>query len=433
MKNKIIAAILSVFCLSLISCEKTSSISYNKSKAEISSIREKSGEQPLTSAPAATSAVTSAVSEPATESQPSTEPVKLSGSKTVPVYEELTINEFLTEANIVVLNGSDPLDTSETGEKSVTVKYSAGGKEQEQTLTYVVEDTEAPIILNSGWNPYHRVGEDFDLNDYVGFADNYDSAPVLTYDGYIDPGTIGDYPLTAHVSDSSGNISDWDLTISVVSSVPSPPDDRERMDFSDFAYIYGALGRPGIDVSTWQGNIDWSAVRDAGCEFAIIRMGYSYDSIVMDDCFYANIEGARAAGIDLSVYFYTTANSEDEIREQAKWIADNLNGAELDLPVGFDWEEFGSFQKYGMNIKQINDLYAVFNDEMAKYGYDTMLYSSKNFLNNIWNDHSKSISPVWLAHYVEDTDYEGDYFIWQQSSCGRIPGIYGDVDMNIIY
>lgn len=433
MKNKIIAAILSVFCLSLISCKKTSSISDNKSKAEISSIREKSGEQPLTSAPAAASAVTSAVSEPATESQPSTEPVKLSGSKTVPVYEELTINEFLTEANIVVLNGSDPLDTSETGEKSVTVKYSAGGKEQKKTLTYVVEDTEAPIILNSGWNPYHRVGEDFDLNDYVGFADNYDSAPVLTYDGYIDPGTIGDYPLTAHVSDSSGNISDWDLTISVVSSVPSPPDDRERMDFSDFAYIYGALGRPGIDVSTWQGNIDWSAVRDAGCEFAIIRMGYSYDSIVMDDCFYANIEGARAAGIDLSVYFYTTANSEDEIREQAKWIADNLNGAELDLPVGFDWEEFGSFQKYGMNIKQINDLYAVFNDEMTKYGYDTMLYSSKNFLNNIWNDHSKSISPVWLAHYVEDTDYEGDYFIWQQSSCGRIPGIYGDVDMNIIY
>lgn len=111
MKNKIIAAILSVFCLSLISCEKTSSISDNKSKAEISSIREKSSEQPLTSAPAAASAVTSAVSEPATESQPSTEPVKLSGSKTVPVYEELTINEFLTEANIVVLNGSDLLQT----------------------------------------------------------------------------------------------------------------------------------------------------------------------------------------------------------------------------------------------------------------------------------------------------------------------------------
>lgn len=433
MKNKIIAAILSVFCLSLISCEKTSSISDNKSKAEISSIREKSGEQPLTSAPAAASAVTSAVSEPVTESQPSTEPVKLSGSKTVPVYEELTINEFLTEANVDILNGNDTLDTSEIGEKSVTIRYSSGGKEQEKKLSYVVEDTEAPVILNSGWNPYHVAGEEFDLNDYVGFADNYDSAPVLTYDGYIDPGTIGDYPLTAHVSDSSGNVSDFDVTISVVSSVPTPTDDRERVDFSDFAYIYGALGRPGIDVSTWQGNIDWAAVRDAGCEFAIIRMGYSYDNIVMDDCFYANIEGARAAGIDLSVYFYTTANSEDEIREQAKWIADNLNGAELDLPVAFDWEEFGSFQKYGMNIKQINDLYALFNEEMTKYGYDTMLYSSKNFLNNIWNDNSKSISPVWLAHYVEDTDYEGDYSIWQQSSCGRIPGIYGDVDMNIMF
>lgn len=432
MKNKIIAAILSVFSLSLISCEKTSSISDNSSKAEISSIREKSDEQPSTSA-SASSGVTSAVTEPVTESQPSTEPVKLSGTKNVPVYEELTINEFLTEANVDILNGNDTLDTSEIGEKSVTIRYSSGGKEQEKKLSYVVEDTEAPVILNSGWNPYHRAGETFDLNDYVGFADNYDSAPVLTYDGYIDPGTIGDYPLTAHVSDSSGNVSDFDVTISVVSSVPTPTDDRERVDFSDFAYIYGALGRPGIDVSTWQGNIDWAAVRDAGCEFAIIRMGYSYDNIVMDDCFYANIEGARAAGIDLSVYFYTTANSEEEIREHAKWIADNLNGAELDLPVAFDWEEFGSFQKYGMNIKQINDLYALFNEEMTKYGYDTMLYSSKNFLNNIWNDNSKSISPVWLAHYVEDTDYEGDYSIWQQSSCGRIPGIYGDVDMNIMF
>lgn len=432
MKNKIIAAILSVFSLSLISCEKTSSISDNSSKAEISSIREKSDEQPSTSA-SASSGVTSAVTEPVTESQPSTEPVKLSGTKNVPVYEELTINEFLTEANVDILNGNDTLDTSEIGEKSVTIRYSSRGKEQEKKLSYVVEDTEAPVILNSGWNPYHRAGETFDLNDYVGFADNYDSSPVLTYDGYIDPGTIGDYPLTAHVSDSSGNVSDFDVTISVVSSVPTPTDDRERVDFSDFAYIYGALGRPGIDVSTWQGNIDWAAVRDAGCEFAIIRMGYSYDNIVMDDCFYANIEGARAAGIDLSVYFYTTANSEEEIREQAKWIADNLNGAELDLPVAFDWEEFGSFQKYGMNIKQINDLYALFNEEMTKYGYDTMLYSSKNFLNNIWNDNSKSISPVWLAHYVEDTDYEGDYSIWQQSSCGRIPGIYGDVDMNIMF
>lgn len=433
MKNKMLAAILPVLCLTSISCEKTSSTSDSKSEAEISSARKNSGEQLSTVTSTTASDVTSDVSESVTETQPPTAPIKLSGAKTVPVYAELTINGFLTEADVAVLNGNEPLDTSETGEKSVTVRYSADGKEQEKTLTYLVEDTEAPVILNSGWNPYHHVGEAFDLNDYVGFADNYDSSPVLTYDGYINPDTVGDYPLTAYVSDSSGNAVSWDLTISVVSSVPTPPDDRERIDFSDFAYIYGNLGRPGIDVSTWQGNIDWSAVRDAGCEFAVIRMGYSYDNIVMDDCFYANIEGARSAGIDLSVYFYTTANSEDEIREQAKWIADNLNGAELDLPVGFDWEEFDSFQKYGMNIKQINDLYAVFADEMAEYGYDTMLYSSKNFLNNIWNEHSKSISPVWLAHYVEGTDYEGEYSIWQQSNCGRIPGIYGDVDLNIMF
>lgn len=432
MKNKMIAAILPVLCLTAVSCEKTPPASGSKSDFEISSARESSGGQTSAVTSAATANETAAT-EPVTETLPPAKSIKLSGLETVSVYEELNINGFLTESNVAVLNGDELLDTSETGEKSVTVRYTADGKEQEKKLTYLVEDTEAPVILNSGWNPYHRAGEAFDLNDYVGFADNYDSNPVLTYDGYIAPDTIGDYPLTAYATDSSGNVASWDVTISVVDSIPTPPDDRERMDFSDFAYIYGGLGLPGIDVSTWQGNIDWNAVRDAGCQFAIIRMGYSYDSIVMDDCFYANIEGARAAGIDISVYFYTTANSENEIREQAKWIADNLNGAELDLPVGFDWEEFGSFQKYGMSIKQINDLYSLFADEMAGYGYDTMLYSSKNFLNNIWNEHSKSISPVWLAHYVEETDYEGDHSIWQQSNCGRIPGISGDVDMNIMY
>lgn len=437
MKRKIIVSLLPVLCIAAVSCEKTSSTSDKKPESGISSVHETSDEKTTTVKSTNTTVTdikTTHPTETVTRSQNPTETLRLSGVETVPVYGEFSINSFITEANVVILNGDELLDTSETGKHSVTVKYSQGGDELEKKLTYMVEDTEAPVILNGGWNSYHRAGKEFDLNDYVGFADNYDSNPVLTYDGYIDPDTPGDYPLTACATDSSGNVTSWDLTISVVGSVPVPPDDRERVDFSDFAYIYGGDGiRLGIDVSTWQGEIDWEAVRNAGCQFAIIRIGYSYDSIVMDDRFYANIEGARAAGVDLSVYFYTTANTEDKIREQARWIADNLNGEAVDLPIGFDWEEFGSFQKYGMSIKQINDLYSLFAEEMAGYGYDTMLYSSKNFLNNVWNEHSKSISPVWLAHYVDGTDYEGDYSIWQQSSCGRIPGIYGDVDMNIMY
>lgn len=436
MKYKLSATILAVLCISAVSCGKNSSSEKNTVK-EISTasenITEPTSEVSTTITTTTTSTSTKTTTTVTTAPKP-TEPVILSGMDSVSVYEEISINSFLTEANVIILNGSELIDTSEIGEKSVTVKYSQNDTEGEKKLTYKVEDTEAPVILNSGWNPYHRIGTAFDLNNYVGFGDNYDSNPILTYDGYIDANTIGDYSLTAYVTDSSGNSTSFDVTISVVNSVPTPPDERQRVDFSDFASIYGGEGkRVGIDVSTWQGAIDWNAVRDAGCQFAVIRIGYSYGNIVMDDRFYANIEGARAAGIDLSVYFYTTANTEDEIKEQARWIAETLNGAEMNLPVGFDWEEFGGFQKYGMSIKEFNDLYALFHDEMAAYGYDTMLYSSKNFLNNVWNENSKTISPVWLAHYVEDTDYDGDYTFWQQSSCGRIAGIYGDVDMNIMY
>ena len=84
-----------------------------------------------------------------------------------------------------------------------------------------------------------------------------------------------------------------------------------------------------------------------------------------------------------------------------------------------------------MSIKDINDVYAAFADEVRKKGYTPMLYSSKNFLNNFWS--VKEDYPVWLAHYVDDTDYTGSYKMWQMSSHGTIPGIYAPVDLNILY
>ena len=86
-----------------------------------------------------------------------------------------------------------------------------------------------------------------------------------------------------------------------------------------------------------------------------------------------------------------------------------------------------------MSIKDLNDIYAAFADEMEKCGYSAMLYSSKNFLNNFWSERTKASHPVWLAHFVDETDYEGDYAIWQASAYGHIPGIVGDVDMDIQY
>lgn len=350
----------------------------------------------------------------------------------VEVYETVRLKDYITAPDIRLKNGSDWLDTSRTGTLEQTVEFTYNGESYSQTIRYQVKDTTPPLLLNGGYGTVIQTGKSFDLNKCVGFADNYDKKPRLTYTGTVDTSQPGKYPITATVTDSAGNQTSWDLTVTVADKLPTYTDDKPRLAFSDFADAYGGANkRLGIDVSKWQGTIDFEAVRDAGCEFVIMRMGHSRSGIEMDEYYRANMQAAKAAGLDVGVYFYTTANSEQAVRKEAQWIARNLDGAKLDFPVVFDWESFSNFQKYSMSIHDLNQLFEIFAEEMQEQGYSAMLYGSKNYLNNFWYPQKKH--PVWLAHYTDQTDYAGDYAIWQMSCRGRIPGIAGDVDLDIQY
>ena len=151
----------------------------------------------------------------------------------------------------------------------------------------------------------------------------------------------------------------------------------------------------------------------------------------MDEYYLRNIAAAKDAGLEVGVYLYTIANTEEEIRQNASWIAEQLDGMELDFPVAFDWERFGNFQQFGMSIRDLNELFLLFAEEMEGYGYSAMLYSSKTYLENFW--YVQQGYPVWLAHYTSETDYAGEYILWQRSCRGRIDGIDTDVDFNILY
>lgn len=353
---------------------------------------------------------------------------------TVEAGTDMTINEFITDRNVALKDGTAMLDTSNAGYFQVDVPYLYHGAEFTETLRYRVIDTTIPYVINPGWESYHKVETPFDLNQYIGFADNCDRYPVLTYEGEIDPDTVGSYPLAVTVTDSSGNYNTWTITVNVVEEVPKSVDTNPRVNYSDFISRYDSDNvRFGIDVSAWQGDIDFKAVRDAGCSFVIIRAGYYYSQIVPDDYFRQNLKNAAAAGLDVGVYFYTTDRNEDDVREHVRWITEQLDGQKLDLPIVFDWEAFAHFQQYGMSIHDLNGVYAAFADEVRKQGYQPMLYSSKIFLDTVWSEHTKASSPVWLAHYVDETTYTGEYAIWQASAYGRIPGIDGDVDMDIQY
>lgn len=387
-----------------------------------------------TSASTTSAAASTTVTTVTTAKPKPPENLVLKGKESVEVFEDITLGDFISEKNAELSEPEKKLDTSEVGEHEVTVKYKSGGGEFEKKLSYKVVDTTKPVLLNAGWSPVHIRGKAFDLNDYVGFADNFDRKPVLTYTGNVDPNTNGDYPLHATVTDSSGNSVSWDVTITVADYIPSAPDTNPRVQFADFMAKNGGEGRSfGIDVSTWQGNVDFNAVKEAGAEFVFIRIGYYYDHVVMDDYFRANLKNAKDAGLKVGLYFYTTDNTEESAREHARWIVEQLGDTDLELPVAFDWEEFGNFQQYGMSIHDLNEIYLAFADEIEKHGYKSMLYSSKNFLNNFWSESTKAANPVWLAHFVDETDYTGDYWIWQGSCFGRISGIAGDVDMNVMY
>lgn len=351
-------------------------------------------------------------------------------SDSLEVYSDVKVSEFIIDTNTEILNSDEILDTSGLGHENITVIFRYEDKTYEKIISYEVVDTTEPLVLNSGWNPYVQVGKPFDLNSIVGFADNYDRQPVLSYTGEVDTETVGNYPITVTVTDSSGNSTSWDMSVLVLNEIPVPEDNNPRVNFTDFIEYYNYENVSyGIDVSAWQTNVDYEAVKADGCEFVLMRIGYCYDEIQMDDYYLQNIENADNAGLDIGVYFYTTANTEEKAREQARWIVEQLDGRELDYPIAFDWEEWACFQEYNMNVHDLNNIFNVFCDELEQNGYSGMLYSSKNFLNNFWENDMNY--PVWLAHYIDETDYTGPFAIWQASAYGRISGIEGDVDMNI--
>ena len=331
------------------------------------------------------------------------------------------------------------LDTDTIGEKEVkyTVSKSLLGgllkPRKRFSLRYTVEDRTPPVMLWSGDGAVVVNGEKFDIKTVIGYGDNADPIPKVEYKGKVDTNKNGDYPLHITVTDASGNSIDWNTTITVADSVPTYTDDSPRTKYGDFIKAYKKDGRHfGIDVSSWQDDIDFEAVKKDGCEFVIIRTGYSEEGeVTIDNTFKQNYDRAKKAGLKIGLYLYSYDNTEEKARASAKWIIDQLDGDTLDLPIAFDWEDFGQFQNYEMSFIGLNRMYDAFADELSSAGYDCMLYGSKNYLEKIWAD--TDTRPVWLAHYTDQTNYKGPYRIWQASCTGRIDGIAGDVDMDILY
>ncbi len=198
-----------------------------------------------------------------------------------------------------------------------------------------------------------------------------------------------------------------------------------------------------IDISVYQGNIDWNAVAASGVHYAILRVGYrGYDAgrISGDRNFLKNIQGATNAGIKVGAYFFTQAITVQEAIEEAKYCIECVKGYPVSMPIYIDIERTegsgvnGRLNRANLSIKQRTDIAEAFCKTIQEAGYEGGIYSSKSyFLDYLDPDYLSTKYKIWLAHYTSQTSYKGDYQLWQYSSTGRVSGISGNVDMNILY
>lgn len=188
----------------------------------------------------------------------------------------------------------------------------------------------------------------------------------------------------------------------------------------------------GIDVSQWQGDIDWQAVKNSGIEFAIIRTGFGRsDPNQVNKYFKQNIKGAKEAGIKVGVYHYSYADSAQDAVNEAKFCLSTLDGEKLDLPVYYDIEDNSIANKHDKNIRTqmcVNSC-----SEIEKAGYWAGVYANKNWFDNYLNyDGLKLKHTLWITHYGIDSP-SLDCDIWHYTSSGNVDGIKGNVDMNYRY
>ena len=203
---------------------------------------------------------------------------------------------------------------------------------------------------------------------------------------------------------------------------------------SDGSLVKGS-GNMGIDVSKWNGTIDWTAVKNSGIDYAIIRCGYrgsSQGSLIEDPKFAANIKGATAAGLKVGVYFFTQAVDEREAVEEASMVLNQVKSYTISYPIFLDVEPSGG-RGDSISKETRTAVCKAFCQTIQNAGYTAGIYANKTWLESKLDAGSLSAYKIWLAQYAATPTYTGRYDLWQYRSTGNVTGISGGVDMNISY
>ena len=347
------------------------------------------------------------------------------------------VSDFIKSLNGQITNNF-VIDSSKVGKQNVTIEYK-NDENIDVTYDFEVEivDTVEPVIWLGNSYKVKR-GSHTNIVDNILCGDNYDPNPKCEIVGEYDLDTVGNYKLQFRATDSSGNVATQDFTLKVYEpskNTNTTKTTTTKTNFSDVVAKYKTNDtKIGIDISKWQGTIDFKKVKDAGVEFAIVRVGYyNGEKYVLDSKFKEYMQGLAENDIPVGIYFYSYADSYTQAISDAVWVISQIKDYKIEYPVAFDWEEWADFNSYNLSFYQLSSIGETFLDVVNIGGYKGLWYSSKSYLKYIWYP---SKYDTWLAHYTNNlakSDYEGEYKYWQICADGRVDGIKGDVDIDIMF
>ena len=369
--------------------------------------------------------------------------IKLQNTE-VEVFEKVKLDYFIEDINGKLID-NPKIDTTSIGTKEISFEYiNDDNIKVPYTFNIKVVDNIPPLITKYSETKAYVGDKKFYKNLFCG--DNYDNTPKCFIKGEYDINTPGTYDIDFIGIDSSNNESRQPIRLEVIEK---PKTINNKNTDTNTKYVFptntvdlntiidsykNKKTKIGIDISYWQGKIDYKKVKNSGVQFVIIRIGRQKGKnleYVLDKKYKEYIEGFNKVKLPVGVYFYSYADSNEEAIKQAKWVVKNIKKYDIELPVVFDWENFDHYRAYNLSFYNLTKMADSFMNEIENNGYEAMLYSSKAYLESVWMETKHD---VWLAHYTGKTDYDGKHTIWQITDRGKVPGINNStVDIDVMY
>lgn len=328
---------------------------------------------------------------------------------------------FGTEKNVestaIVTDSDDDYVTAVIYDTDLKVKKKQYSRSLERIIGYATPDYDVKQTFITG---KHKTTASF-----LNFRSQPTTSSSVIYQ--IPMGTIVE---VTEISGEWGKITYKDATGWINMQYAVPYDDSHT-DVTDYSVEWNV-----IDVSKWQGKIDWSKIANANIQGVILRIGLRATKtreLFIDDKFLEYYNGAKKEGLHIGCYFYSAAKTTDDVREEAEFILDTIekNSLEFDMPVYLDLEENMTYNTGRENVRRITE---TFLDVMNEANIYSGIYCYRSWAQDCYTDDMFKDNPLWIAEYSDKCTYGGSYGMWQYTSKGSVSGIEENyTDLNICY